>query len=238
MLPHLVISLVLLSACGAIRSEEPPPPAEVTFGAPAPANYDTEWIGRGSPTRDAPTAASLEAGVHGRYAVAPERALIRITVAVEAGDRTAVAQRAREVSLAVRDALSGGTRCEAQVTDLSPPRRRDEQTFSEEATLRLHITLAGLGSVAARQEAIEACLVRFSEVSIVAADIVVSDPLLTIDDPRAHRAAVLAQALDGVREVRASEEPVTARSCRSRGQVMIVERSLREIALGVDLDCG
>ncbi len=238
MLPRLVITLVLLSACGAIRSEEPPLPAEVTFGAPAPASYDTEWIGRGSPTRDAPTAASLEAGVHGRYAIAPERALIRITVAVEAGDRAAVARRAREVSSAVRDALAGGERCEAQVTDLSPPRRRDEHTLSEEATLRLDISLTGLTSVAARHEAIEACLARFSQASVVAADIVVSDPLLTIDDPPAHRAAVLAQALDGVREVGASEEPVTARSCRSRGEVMIVERSLREIALGVDLECG
>jgi len=237
MRPFITTTLILLTACGGFGSDEPPPPAEVTFGAPAPSSYDTEWIGRGS-GREAPSAAGLEAEVHGRYSIAPERALIRATITVEAADRASVTQRAREVSSAVTDAISVGRRCEARVMDLSPPRRIDEQTVSEEATLRVDIVLTGLDSVGARHEAIETCLARFADASVVAANIVVSDPLLTLDDPRAHRDAVLEEALAGIRALALSDEPVTAKPCRSRGEVAIVERSLAGIALGVDLECG
>ncbi len=235
-----VAVLLTLTGCGfglgddLARADEP----QVAFADDAPGWSDVS-SGRYRPS--APDASDLEADLHGLYLAPPDRALVRVTVRAETeGSREAAGQRVREVAASVRDALGQGEPCRAQVIDYSGLRRSGD-TWSGDATLRYDVDLRGLEDAGARFERLEACMRRFGALDAGgASDVRVSAPIVTVDDPDAHREALLRRAAEGRRAVEAMDAlpgAPAARTCYSRGDVTLGRRSLRGVALQLDLEC-
>ena len=229
-----LLALLILTSCGG--DEPSAAPAVVFANEPAGSDYWSRGIEVG------PDASPFEADLHGRYVVAPDRALVRVTLSTQGRTRGEAAGRVRDAANELRETLADEGRCVAEVADYETPRRNEEQ-WSGSASLRYDIELGGLDTVAARFARVEHCMERFSAIGANLSDVrfSVSDPLVTIDAPGRHRAELLERELRALREVAQVAGPAAydpdAMHCASRGQVSILERSLRGVALGIDLAC-
>ena len=233
---HLTATaLLLLTSCGWAESVDPPAVAY----ADEPASSRRYW---GTRAEDAPDPTPFESDLHGRYRVAPDRALVRVRIAARGPSRPEVARRARDAANELVEALRLEGRCAAEVVDFGTP-RRDGDAWHERAAVRFEIALGDLDTVAERFTRVEQCMARFGSLggSLDEVRLRVSDPLVTIDAPDEHRAALLARELGALEEVAAVTGPAaydpSSMRCVSRGQVTVLERSLRGVALGIDFSC-
>ncbi|HJL14460.1 MAG TPA: SIMPL domain-containing protein [Sandaracinaceae bacterium LLY-WYZ-13_1] len=235
----VALTALLITSCGLSRDAEPAAP-EVAFEG-EPTSSDGYWSR--SRTSAAPDVGPLEAELHDRFVVPPDRALVRVDATVRAPTRVAVVGRVRDVAAELTETLGAGDACDAAVHDYGAVRRGDER-WTARATLRLDVPLGDLEDAGARLARVEACMQRFEALgpSLRGVELAVSDARPTIDDPGRHRAALLQRALAPLHEVAAVEGPPAAfapggLSCTSRGEVTIAARSLHGIALRVDLSC-
>ena len=222
----------------------------VTFDpeAQAPAgssrSYGRDWSS--SERAVGPDAADSEARLHGRLVVPPDRALLEMRAVVIAQERATIISRVNEVAELIREGIDAGEGCEARVTQLTTS-QPDGDRWRAAALLATSVDLRGLSDVAARHARLESCIGRMHETiaDLEGVQARVGAPLLSVDSPRDHRAALLRQALGAIRDVRriAEEDQLgpeldpNLTRCRSEGRVRIVNRSLDGIALGVDLEC-
>lgn len=235
----LIALTTALAGCGFEERATAEAP-EVAF-AGAPITADSAWSrGYAGP---APDASELEADLHGRYLVAPDRALVRVEVTGHGPSRAAVTDRIRAGATQLVGALAVPGACEVSVVDFGSPRGSGEQ-WADTATLRIDVPLAGVTDVSERFARVERCMQRFVSLGASARDLdlAVSQPLATVDHPDAHRAALLERALRPMREVEDTEGPTAFDAsgvrCTSRGEVTITQRSLHGVAMTVDLECA
>ncbi|MEZ4340809.1 MAG: hypothetical protein R3B82_29655 [Sandaracinaceae bacterium] len=229
-----------LAGCG-FEDREPPNAPEVAF-AGSPTTPDSAPWSRGAAVAT-PDATGLEADLHGRYLVPPDRALVRVEVTGHGGSRAAVSDRIRGGAARLVGALAVPGACEVTVVDFGAPRGASER-WTDTATLRIDVPLAGAADVGERFARVERCMERFSTLGAEARDLdlAVSHPLPTVDHPDAHRAALLERAFRPMREVEGTTGPAafdpSGVRCTSRGEVTITERSLHGVAMSVDLECA
>lgn len=190
-----------------------------------------------------PDSSPFEADLHGRYLVAPDRALVRVQLRAQGSSRAEASARIRAAADELSESLTDEGRCVAEVASYGTP-FRDDDRWSGGASIRYDIELGGLDTVTARFARVEHCMERFGTIGATLADVRLSvgEPLLTIDAPARHRAELLERELRALREVAevagpAAYDPAAMR-CASRGRVSILERSLAGLALGIDLDCA
>lgn len=233
----LIAILAVLAGCGSDDSDR-----RAVAYANEPVNDSADWLYRSSRGAEGGFDANeLEADLHGLYTVAPDRALVMVRVDATGPERAATMAQLRHHAELVREQLSA-EHCTAEVVDWQPLSRAGDR-WSGRASLRLDVPLAGLGDAEARFSRVEACMQRFGGLDRPPEHIrvAVSDPLLTVDDPDAHRATLLQRALDERREMTTIAELPGAprlRACTSTGSVSITRRSLRGIALRLDMTCG
>jgi hypothetical protein len=188
---------------------------------------------------------SFEAELHGRYAVPPERAILRADLQLA----RASSDEATSASIAARRTLvqlfDEAEHCEARVIDIGPTTRVAWDDWSASSLLRVDIDLRGAEDVETRSARTEACTAVFfrEEPELENVHVRIGTPLLTIDDPSSHRAALLERELARLRAVAAQPNTPAQFSaetleCTSTGEVRIVDRTLSGVALAVDLSCG
>lgn len=236
---HLILVLIgaLVTSCSSAR-EEADAPAIAFANEPQGSGY---WSRGGGAA--APDVGALEGASHDRMVVAPDRALVRVDATVAAPTPSAVTERVRSAAAQLVEGLSEPGACSAAVADYAVPWRADDRWHAR-VSLRLDVPLTGAPDVGERLARLERCTRRFEALgpSLRDVELSVSDPLVTVDDPGAHRAALLRRALAPLHEVAAIDGTpaafdATAMQCTSRGQVAIVGRALSGVALQVDLDC-
>jgi hypothetical protein len=192
------------------------------------------------------SAESFEADALGTV-VPPDGALVRVRVQGSGATADSAASRTRAGIDAIQAAAAAG--CALSVDDYAPPSANGWDSWHAVATLKLDIDLAGKDTVEARMAALDACVTPLGPVERPAKaqrdedlSIDVGAPLLTVDDPQAHVAALwrrhaarLAAVSDG--SAAAALHPEDQR-CTSQGIVTIEARSLSGVRLGLDLSCA
>lgn len=232
----VLLALALCSSCSAAREDANAP--AIAF-ANEPQGSGDYWSREGG--SPAPDVGALEGG--GAMVVPPDRALVRVDATVAAASPSAVTARVRAAAAQLADGLSEENACAATIADYAVPWRADERWHAR-VSLRLDVPLRGASDVGERLARLERCMRRFETLgpSLRDAELSVSDPLVTVDDPGRHRTALLARAMGPLHEVAAiagtpAAFAADAMQCTSRGQVSIVGRALSGVALQVDLDC-
>jgi hypothetical protein len=246
-LPFLTL-LLGFTGCGLFGSGEVPGSGGRGGGGAGPgaAHAQSDVWGRSAylGSGESLGAEGFEADLHGRFSVASDRALVRVSALAVGADRVATSAAATSLGQALVTALSEDGICEARVVDHDVVRFRDREDWRSDVSLRVDVLLTGLESVSARAERLEHCLARIDAEANGREEGVVrrGAPLLTLDHPEAHRDELLTRAFRDLRAIAAASETpaqfhVDATRCTSAGHVSIRSRSLSGVVLGVDLDC-
>ena len=234
----ILAAALVVASCSSDREEADAP--EIAF-ANEPAASGEYWS-RGESTA-APDVDAFDGHAPNRMVVSPDRALVRVDARVAAPTPTAVTARVRMAAGRLVEGLSEPGVCAATVADYGVPARTGD-VWRARASLRLDVAMVGTNDVGERLSRLERCMRRFETLGpeLRGVELAVSDPLVTIDEPGQHRAALLTRALAPLHEVAALTGTPAAFEgsglrCTSRGQVSIVGRALSGVAVEVDLDC-
>ncbi len=183
------------------------------------------------------------------YLVAPDRAVLRVDIV--AADPDAAAAGALLRSRVDGVVQAAGAACSARVLDYRPPTSGGGDTWQGSAEVRVDIPRAGLGDVTARMDALDACYAALTGVLTSSDGVEVSkgrtwvtrsaSPVLLVDDPQQHAAALLArhaERLAGVADASGAAQlhPEDLR-CTATGAVDYGGRRLSGVQLVLGMDC-
>ena len=247
----LSLSFVLASGCGLLFGEPAlDTPAQVQFeaqphAAPTSSSRSSfDYSRAGEAPLDAQVA---EADLHGRLRVAPDRALLRMRAIVPGATREATVERAPTLASTIEAAIASEPGCSARIEEMTAAHRVSDERWQSTLLYTADVSLEGLAGVVERHARIERCLGRIAEALAPhdGVELRVSAPLLTLDDPSVHRAALLRAAVESRAAVAAEIERaplgpgvrLTPARCHTSGTVTLGERTLAGIALSIDLSC-
>jgi hypothetical protein len=184
--------------------------------------------------------------------VAPDRAVLRVDVTVQAPDAATAAQQLRVHASAVEQSVAASP-CTAQLLDYQPPAPAGRDAWRSAAELRVDIPLSGLDGVAARMDAIDACHTALAaaltdpegeEIDGTVATawaVRTAQPVLLVDDLQQHAGPLLARRAARLAVFAAEQgapqlHPEDLR-CTATGDVRYGQRRLSGVQLIVGMDC-
>lgn len=204
---------------------------------------DSFEYSRGKPT--GPDATNI-AGLDRAYRVPPDRAILLVGATVTADTPSVASSLLTDEVTALRQAV--GDRCTVTVLDYSAP-VGGYSTSQAGARVRLDVELKGLTDIEARRARIDACeqalaprlTSDWGKVAQGQRAVTAAAPVLVVDDPDAHRDALLARergrlgwaaAAGGVPQL----HPEDLR-CVPDGRVVEGDRQLSGITLELGMNC-
>lgn len=237
----LTVALALpLVGCFGRRDAAPGP--DVDFGEP-----DRSYgISKRGDARAMPEASTLEQ--RALLTVPPDRALVRIDIAMRADSYAAARKDVGDVAKDLVERIAAVEGCEARIEESSTPRAQGREQWLGRSVLRLDAALTDRASLEDRTARVDACVEPLHALreaggeTMDRAEISVGEPWYTVDRPGQHRTALLQAALVPLEEVAALEgtpPQFDARltRCTSSGHVSITQRSASGVGLTVDFTC-
>lgn len=203
-----------------------------------------------SDSRDEPLGAGGYAALDAAYVVAPDSAVVAVTVEVQRGSPADTSAALTTEFTALEQAVSG--QCTAAVLDVSPPSRWGDTDWVASAEVRIDADLRGLPGVAERRARIEACLAPIEPLLTPEGwndlksgagrrHLRRSDVTLLLDAPESHRDALLKRALTTLTWSAAAGgapqlQPEDVR-CVTNGAVEVGAQRLSGLVLTLNMDC-
>jgi hypothetical protein len=220
----------LLSFGGCVREDAA---ANVEFG---PSASDSRYSG------STPAVALPEIVGEASVTVPPDLAAVALQLTADAPGFGPAGERARTVGDEVLAAVRAQEGCSGHWVDQTPATRVDDDTWRGFVQLQLDVALSGLADTRARAERIDACLGALAAPATApGVHVMVSAPLVSVEDPSAHQAELLERRIAAHRKLEqrtASAGPgVVPATCRSNGEVVVVARHLAGVVLAIDWSC-